>query len=690
MKHFVLVSIIGCFSITLTAQTAGKADSVKVLQEVIVRAFEQNRQLREVSAAINYIDQQQLSRYNNTSLLPALNATPGVHMEERSPGSYRLNVRGSTLRSPFGVRNVKVYWNGIPFTDPGGNTYLNQLSFFNVNSMEVIKGPASSLYGAGTGGALLINSQPETWKAGTDLSVLGGSYNLMNLNVQVRLGSDDRRNTFGYSRTSSDGYRNHTNMRRDVASWETQIKVSDKQQLQAVVLYGDLYYQTPGGLTKTEYLANHRAARPAAGQFPSAQTAQAAIYQQTFLAGFTHQYQFTERLQNTTSVYGAFSQIKNPTFRNYEKRMEPHFGGRTVFSWQQPLGASSLKVLFGGEGQRGFFSTKTYKNKLGKPDTLQTDDDINNWLYSVFAQADVQLPHDWTVSAGVSVNHSAIRITRLSSPSSETRKRSYDGEWAPRIAISKKIIPNLLAYASVSKGFSPPTAQEVLPSTMVINTSLEAEQGVNYEVGVKSNWFGNRLYVEVNAFWFQLENTIVQRRDAGNADYFENAGSTRQKGIESQAHYQLLGRQTGFISQARIWASHTYNHFRYQHFKQLTNDFSGKQLPSVAPHTIAAGIDLSTKPGIYTNITWYYSDPIALNDANTDMAAAWQLTGARLGWRTNLCKKLAADLFAGVDNLFDTQYSLGNDINAAGGRYFNAAQGVNYFGGITLKYAWHP
>jgi iron complex outermembrane receptor protein len=50
-------------------------------------------------------------------------------MEERSPGSYRLNIRGSSLRSPFGVRNVKIYYNNIPFTDPGGNTYLNSLAF---------------------------------------------------------------------------------------------------------------------------------------------------------------------------------------------------------------------------------------------------------------------------------------------------------------------------------------------------------------------------------------------------------------------------------------------------------------------------------------------------------------------------------------------------------------------------------
>jgi iron complex outermembrane receptor protein len=68
------------------------------------------------------------------------------------------------LRSPFGVRNVKVYFDEIPFTDAVGNTYLNQLSFYNFNSIEVIKGPGGSLYGAGTGGVILIHSQPKHGK----------------------------------------------------------------------------------------------------------------------------------------------------------------------------------------------------------------------------------------------------------------------------------------------------------------------------------------------------------------------------------------------------------------------------------------------------------------------------------------------------------------------------------------------
>lgn len=684
MKKCLPAFLFFCLPLLSLSQTE-PTDSAKTLGEVVLKAFEQNRQLKETAVAVNYVGKSQLERFNNTSILPALNNTPGVRMEERSPGSYRMNVRGSTIRSPFGVRNVKVYWNGIPFTDPGGSTYLNQLSYYDFNSIEIIKGPGGSLYGAGTGGVILVNGQPQSWTRGVDVSYLAGSFNLHNLSMQVRAGNDDNRNIFSYTHQTSDGYRDHTNMRRDIATWQTRIKASDKQQLSASVLYGDLYYQTPGALTQAEYNANPQAARPAAGVNPSADQARAAIYQKTFLAGITNEYRFSEHFQNISTVYGAFSHIKNPTFRNYERRTEPHFGGRTVFKWDHSFSNATLQVLFGGEAQRGFFNTKTFVNGNGNPGAVMTDDNINNRIYTVFAQTDLRLPHDWNITAGVSLNKSTINITRLSVPYFTPVKRTYNSEWAPRLAVSKKLVGNLWMYGSISKGFSPPTVQEVLPSTSVISTGLEAEHGISYEAGIKSSWLQQRLYVEINTFAYQLRNAIVQRKDASNADYFDNAGSTRQKGIESQAYYQIFEQRHGFIKDGRIWISHTFNDFNYKDFKQGTTDFSGKQLPSVAKHTVAAGVDITSKPGLYLNLTYFYSDPIALNDANTAFASSYNLFGGRLGWKTTISNKWGINVFAGADNLFDVQYSLGNDINAAGNRFYNAAPGRNYFAGVALQ-----
>src|SRR6187551_737573 len=143
-------------------------DTSRTLNEVVITAFEQNRVIN-CGTIVKVLSRNHDDRNNKLSLVHSFNTIAGVRMEERSPGSYRINIRGSSLRSPFGVRNVKVYWNDIPVTDPGGNTYINQFAFNNFSTIEIFKGPASSMYGAGTGGLLLMHSLSNNWKPGVQL-----------------------------------------------------------------------------------------------------------------------------------------------------------------------------------------------------------------------------------------------------------------------------------------------------------------------------------------------------------------------------------------------------------------------------------------------------------------------------------------------------------------------------------------
>jgi iron complex outermembrane recepter protein len=683
MKYWICASLLMISGMASAQESKGTPDSVdrKLLQEVVVHAYEQNRRLADVPVAVGVITPAEWSRYSKASIVSAMNSISGVRMEERSPGSYRLSFRGSTLRSPFGVRNVKVYLDGVPFSDPGGNTYLTQLAPFNMYSMELIKGPAGSLYGAATGGALLIKSRPDTWQPGFTGEYSYGSFNTNTINAQVRLGNENGGNIISYSHQTSDGYRDHTNLRRDIATWESMLKNNDRQTLSTYAFYGDLYYQTPGALTLSEYNANPQQARPAVGSTPSAAQSQAAIYQKTFLAAITNTYRFSSAFQNTTNFYAAYTNYQNPTFRNYEFRNEPHFGGRTIFNYTDDL----LHLSFGAEAQKGFFQTQDYGNSNGAPDTLQTDDNINTWTYTVFAQADVFFGKGWQASAGLSYNEAFIGIDRISVPGFVPRNKTFGNELAPRIDLSKKITPDILLYASISKGFSPPEVSEVLPSTGSINTDLQPENGISYESGLKTSFFNKRLYVEVIGFYFELQNAIVVRTDSSNADYYVNAGSTTQKGIESQMSYQLLPSSGGLINSARLWASYTLDNFTYGEFKKDSTNYIGNHLPGIANNTFTGGVDLNSRPGIFLHLTYYYTDKMPLNDANTAYSGAYQLVGGRIGYST-IFQHVNVTVSAGVDNALNAKYSLGNDINAAGGRYYNAAATANYFVGLTVNF----
>ncbi len=92
---------------------------------------------------------------------------------------------------------------------------------------------------------------------------------------------------------------------------------------------------------------------------------------------------------------------------------------------------------------------------------------------------------------------------------------------------------------------------------------------------------------------------------------------------------------------------------------------------------------------MFLHHTDYYSDKMPLDDANTSYADAYQLVGGRLGYST-VFQKLSLNFFTGVNNAFNAKYSLGNDINAAGGRYYNAAATANYYIGISINFNKPP
>jgi iron complex outermembrane receptor protein len=676
---------------------ASLKDSVegKELTEVIVKAYEQNRRLIEVPAAIGLTGQKQLNRFQNTSILPALNMIPGVRMEERSPSSYRLNIRGSSLRSPFGVRDVKIYYNEIPLTDPSGNTYLNGLGFYNFQSLEAIKGPAGSLYGAAIGGALLIRTMPagEDPVAGVDYSY--GSYTTNNLNAFVKWGNSSTQNYVNYNHLSSNGYRVQTQTHRDIVSWETKLKASERQTIHAYMYYSDLYYQTPGGLTLAEYNKDPRQARPPAGTTPGAVQAKAAIFQKTFVAGFSNEYQISDHWSNTTALYGSYTDFMNPGVRVYEIRKEPHFGARTIFQYQHLMQQTEFNLHFGAEVQKGFFTTADYTNNQGTPGVQQTNESINNWQYMIFGQADFKFTHGWILTAGLSANKSSIGFTNLVPQPPISQTRVFENKMAPRLALLKRITPDISVYASAAKGFSPPTVSELLRSSGVIGYNLQPEDGIDYEGGFRGSLMHQRFYFDLNAFFFHIENAIVQRIDTNNVFYYVNAGSTRQNGFESYISYLFIDHPQATVNWLKAWLTYTYNDFHYNSFVDVNSqsttvkDYSGKRMPGVPGQVIVAALDLSLRPGFYANVTYTYTDKIALNDANTAYAGSYNLLGARVGWKKTIRSRFDLELFAGADNLFNITYSLGNDFNAANGRYYNAAPALNYYGGIRLHSILH-
>lgn len=656
--------------------------SVLNLSAVTVTAFESERPLLEQSAAVVTVSERDFSRFNEISPVNAFNQKAGVRIEERAPASYRVSIRGSSLRSPFGVRNVKVYWNEVPFTSPDGTTSLNLLDLSNIRTSEVIKGPSGSIYGAGNGGAISLYSQPTLSENRISTDFLAGDFGLsrfrLGLSQQVGEGGIE----VSFVSQKSDGYREHSAVDRQVFQLGGFFPVSEKQEIRTQLLFSDLDYQIPGALNEAQANENPKQARPGSVNQNS------SISQQAILLSVGHLYRFNEETSNTTTIYLNTNNFENPFILDYKKELGFGFGARTKFTRDTKIFGKTLRLIAGAEYQNGITDAQNFGNRNGIADTVRFADKLRTYQGFVFQQAELNLSEKLLFTLGLSENFSGYEIDRqidAASGSTGLQTRTFDPIVVPRVAFNYRLNPFSSVYGSISGGFSPPTIDEVRTNEGSLNLDLEAEKGVNYEMGYRLG--KEKFNLELIAYYLKLDETITTFTNENGVVLFRNAGSTDQKGIEVSLDYAILRNSSGFIKDFLVGTAYTGQFFKFVDYAKTDNDFSGNDLTGVPPHNLVSRLDLRTRPGIYLNITHQFTDQIPLNDANTVFQESYDLVNLRAGWVKSL-GNFDLELFVGVDNLLDERYSLGNDLNAFAGRFYQPAPTRNWYGGVKVGWRY--
>ncbi|MEY3059933.1 MAG: hypothetical protein RL000_1285 [Bacteroidota bacterium] len=671
-------------------QIQAQTDSIINVQEVVVKGFESKVKLLQVPTAISVLNKQALQRNASYSLLPAFNNVPGVRMEERSPGSYRLSIRGSLLRSPFGVRNVKLYLDDFLLTDAGGNTYLNLLDVNNISRAEILKGPAGSIYGAGTGGAVLLsgnslmNEQLNDTSA-AQIKFAAGSFGTIHQSAQFQKNSDTYLLSALQTHSQSRGYRDQSRLQKDNLQLRFKLKENRKLSSDFLVLLSRLNYQTPGGLNQAQVLANPKQARPATPTLPSAQTQNAQIFNTTAFFGFSNTYQLSDKWKTVTSFSTSYTSFKNPFITNYEKRNEINLGIRTKLVYEQQNGIPHQWIT-GIEVQRGDYRIDSTGNKAGVPDANLVRDDVKVKQQFVFSQFNIDPFEFLKIQAGFSYNYFGYNIERtIGLPANGKVPITFGNQFLPRFAMSIFPSKNITVYAQLSKGYSSPTIAEIRPSAGGTFTGLQAEYGWNKELGFKWSADRGRIFFSTVVFQFDLRDAIVRQTNVAGAEYFTNAGAAVQKGLEAEFNWIVLNRIEGkALNYLQLFSAYTLNDFKFGEYRLGNNNYEGNKLTGVPEEVLIIGLNAELFNHFYFNFNFNYTGSMPLNDANSVKASAYRLWQNKLGWRGNIRNK-AIDIFLLTDNLSDEQYSLGNDINAFGGRFFNPAPGRNFLLGCSIN-----
>lgn len=116
---------------------------------IVVTATRSPKPVTQVPAAVTVVEQKQILQGRPaTGVDETLRYAPGVQAERRfGPDDVRISIRGSGVRSTFGVRSVRILIDGIPLTEVDGQTRLEPIDLDAVARVEVLRGPNSTLYG---------------------------------------------------------------------------------------------------------------------------------------------------------------------------------------------------------------------------------------------------------------------------------------------------------------------------------------------------------------------------------------------------------------------------------------------------------------------------------------------------------------------------------------------------------------
>jgi iron complex outermembrane receptor protein len=609
-----------------------------------------------------------LARASGLSLENSINTVPGVFMQSRTPwGGARITIRGYYPSTSGNSPNsnglgYQVFLNNIPITDATGTTVLDDIDYSSLGGVEIIKGPASSLYGSAIGGTVkLTTARPAADKTSFGQQLLSGADGLLRSNTTFQTATSSSALALNYGHQTYDSFRPHSASLKDYVRANGDFNVSDGQTVSAYFSYNRSFEELAGEIDSADFY----------NRLPVSNAAYIAndshIQLTSFISGVTDDYRINDHFTNQTTVFGSGRTSAQPFAHGFTNANQFNFGARSAFGYSGQLGPAGVTGTLGAIVQRSNITTNGVFIVPAPPfpqrPTAQENYASNG---SVFTEWNFAMPHQVTLTAGASAtkNEFGIRNMLKNNQLSDTtvlRVKSFDAVFAPRVAVSKGLGGSASVYASVSSGYTPPLLSNIIANTGAVDLSLKPERAVQYEVGTQGMFLHNSLAAQIALF--DVENTDKLVSQTSNSVTFTtNAGKQRDRGAEVSLSYLAIDNKAQPLSLLRPWISYTYTDSRFIDFRSDNNnsattvDFSGNAAPRVPRNMFNAGVDLATNQGLYLNGTYRYVDRVPVTFDNSTYVKSYDLLGAKLGYKRHIDQHWALDAFTGADNLLGSTY----------------------------------
>ncbi|WP_180808830.1 TonB-dependent receptor PqqU [Klebsiella pneumoniae] len=635
------------------------------------------------------------------NLSESLGAVPGLQVQNRQnyAQDLQLSIRGFGSRSTYGVRGLRIYVDGIPATMPDGQGQTSNIDIGSVDTIEVLRGPFSALYGNSSGGVINVTSQTGTQPPTVEASSYYGSFGTWHYGMKATGSVGDGSHagdvdyTVSTNRFTTHGYRDHSGARKNLANARLGVRINDVSKLTLLLNSVDIKANDAGGLTADEWRDNPRQS-PRGDQYNTRKNTRQTQ------AGLRYERQLSA--QDDLSVMMYAGERETTQFQSIPRapQLKPSHAGGVIDLTRHYQGIDTrlshrgellvpVTLTAGLDYENMSERRKGYENfvmvngapQYGEQGALRRNERNLMWNVDPYLQTQWQLTDKLSLDAGVrysSVWFDSNDYYITPGNGDDSGDASYH-KWLPAGSLKYALTDAWNVYLSAGRGFETPTINELSyrsDNQSGLNFGLKPSTNDTVEIGSKTR-IGNGLFTAA-LFQTNTDNEIVVDSSSGGRTSYKNAGKTRRQGME-------LGLDQQFGESWRLKAAWTWLDATYR--TNVCDDAScnGNRIPGIARNMGYASFGYQPEQGWYAGSDIRYMSDIMANDENTAKAPSWTVVGLTTGYKWSY-GRMNMDLFGRIDNLFDREYVGSVIVNESNGRYYEPAPGRNY--GIGLNLAW--
>lgn len=684
-KNYFLLIVFGSLKLFSQSDTISKGE---ILKEVTISTYHINDSLLNAPASIGILSQKELQSNNSTDISTVMNRIPGVYMQSANLTTNRISIRGIGARTPYGTNKIRAFYGNIPLTSGNSETTIEDIDLENISQVEIIKGPLSSIYGAGLGGAILIN--PKMSNNNASISTTHGSFGLIKNTFNYGQHTESSSLNISYHNLKTDGWRENSSYNREGITLAGELFRKEKSKLTYLLNHTYLKAFIPSSINKETFDKNPRAGAP------TWVAAKGFKQYKSVLGGISYDFEINKNLKNATSIFINYKDNNEPRPFDILRQYNFAYGARTAFTGHFTFGKIKSDFNFGIEYFRDDYTGKTFENLYEDNNGLGslegnklTQNNQKRNFYNAFAQLRFAFSKQLELQTGINLNKTQFELQNtFPTEDASLENYSYDVIWSPQVSLLFKPDRYKTLYISVSRGFSLPSVEETLTANGTINSNIKPESGYNFEIGGKFYLLDKKLYTEFSLYRMQINDLLVAQRIGDDQYVGVNAGETLHQGIELFADYNL---QIIPSLSLNPFFSASVGKYEFRDFLDNNNDFSGNDLTGVPSKTINTGIMFNSTTGLYLSADYQFVDRIPLNDANTIYSNSYKIINLKTGYRLELSKGLSSKIAFGINNIGNEKYASMVLVNATSfgntaPRFYYPGLPINYYGNISFEY----